>query len=128
MTTFLAIGVALAPVLAVIAFLKLADRIERRGLERAERQIILTDAIHRELGAIVAPTVERQRASGWRVGIAVPLDRPDMVATILRITDRVFGAAGEAYELLLTRQAVVRRPEVGHRWLPAAHRSAQRAA
>jgi len=128
MTTMLAIGFALVPVLGLIALLKMADRIERKSQERYERQILLTDAIHRELGAVVAPMVSRRRAGGWLVGIAVPFDRPDAVTTIVRITDHVFASLGEVYELMLSRQTVVRRPELSYRRGLAGERPTRRAA
>jgi hypothetical protein len=65
------------------------------GEARYARQIALTDAIHRELGAVAAPTVT-QRGGGWLVDMMVPLDSPATVAAILGVTERAFAAADGA--------------------------------
>jgi len=93
-TMFLTIAIATTPLLAVIGLLKLTDWREVRRAARVARQIELTDAIHRELGAVAAPTVKRRAAGGWLVRISVPLDRPALVAAILRVTEAVFTARG----------------------------------
>jgi hypothetical protein len=128
MTTMLAISFAVAPLLGLIALLRIVDRVEQRSQERYERQIILTEAIHRELGAVVAPVLSRRHGGGWIVEMAVPLDRPAAVATILRIVDWAFESTGEEYELALTRQRIVRRAEAAHRPAGTSGRPAQRAA
>lgn len=98
------IMIALLPFLAVWALLDLSRRIQRRREERVARQIALTDAIHWELGAIAAPTVTRRSGGGWRVSIAVPLERPAVVAAILRVTACHFAAekTAEQLEIVLT--------------------------
>jgi len=64
---------------------------------------MLTDAIHWELGAVAAPVVHRRPDGGWRVSMAVPIDQPAMVATLLRVTARHFAAekAAERLEIVL---------------------------
>jgi len=89
-TMLAAIAVALIPPVAIAMLLRLADRTQRKRDERIARQIELTDAIHRELGAIVAPTVEKGRSGGLAVRMTVPFDRPELVATLLTVTDQVF--------------------------------------
>jgi hypothetical protein len=128
MTTLLAISFAVAPLLGLIALLRIVDRVEQRSQERYERQIVVTEAIHRELGAVVAPVVYRRHGGGWIVEMAVPLDRPAAVATILRIADSVFESTGEDYELALTRQRIVRRAETAYRRAMASGTPARRAA
>ena len=59
--TLFTIAVGLAPFAAIFGMLRLVDRIGQRREARYARQIELTDAIHRELGAIVAPIVRRGR-------------------------------------------------------------------
>lgn len=96
-TMLAAILVALIPPVAIAMLLRLAERTQRKRDERIARQIELTDAIHRELGAIVAPTVEKRRGGGLVVRMTVPFDRPELVATLLTVTDQVFSRHGEAH-------------------------------
>ena len=132
MGALLAIGMTVALFAAVVGLLRLGERIGRRREARYARQIELTDAIHRELGAIAAPTVERRPGGGWRVRMMVPLDRPATVARLLRITDRLFGpeTGGSAppYEVVLTRQAIDRRSQAGGGPRPGAETITQVAA
>jgi hypothetical protein len=92
MTTLLASGIAVTPLVGIVGALWLAKRAEARRDARYARQIALTDAIHRELGAVAAPTVT-QRGGGWLVDMTVPLDSPATVAAILRVTERAFAPA-----------------------------------
>jgi hypothetical protein len=92
MTTLLGMAIAATPLLAIAGLLRLADWIQSRRDARYARQIALTDAIHRELGAVTAPTVTPRRGGGWLVQMVVPFDRPAMVAAILGITDRAFAS------------------------------------
>ena len=72
MTTLTAVLVVLAlPVAALVTLLKIVDVVQRRRDTRIARQIEVTDAIHAEFGAIVAPLVRRARG-GWRV--TLPMD------------------------------------------------------
>jgi hypothetical protein len=84
------IMIALLPFLAVWALLDLSRRIQRRREERVARQITLTDAIHRELGAVAAPEVTRSLGGTWTVSIRLPLHREGMVGVITRLTQDVF--------------------------------------
>ncbi len=103
-TMLLTMTVAATPLLAIAGLLRLMDWIQRGRDARYARQIELTDAIHRELGAAAAPTVERRRGGGWLVRMMVPLDRPAVVAAILRVTDQVFASpdASELLQIVLT--------------------------
>jgi hypothetical protein len=51
---------------------------------------MLTDAIHRELGAAAAPEVRRSWTRGWVVSVRLPLDREGTVSAITRITHDLF--------------------------------------
>ncbi|MEX2222644.1 MAG: hypothetical protein WEG40_12685 [Candidatus Rokuibacteriota bacterium] len=84
------IVIALIPFLAVWTLLELRRRIERRAQDRIARQIALTDAIHRELGAAAAPEVHRSWTRGWVVSVHLPLHREIVVAAITRITHDLF--------------------------------------
>jgi hypothetical protein len=84
------IMIALLPFLAVWALLDLSRRAQRRRDERIARQIALTDAIHRELGAAAAPEVTRSWTGAWTVSVRLPLHREVMVGVITRLTHDVF--------------------------------------
>ena len=108
------IAIALSPFLVVIALLRLADFVSARREASVARQIALTNAIHRELGAVAAPVVSRRPGGGWLVSMAVPLDRPGTTAAIVRITERMFAPAGggaDPLRILLTPAAT--RPVAG---------------
>ena len=87
------------PALAIVLLIKLSDRIRERRVVRYVWQVKLTDAIHWELGAVAAPTVERRLGGAWIVHMRLPFDRADMVASILSITDRVFASAASSGKL-----------------------------
>src|SRR5260370_18908605 len=59
------IMIALIPFLAIWGLLRLARAVEQRRDDRVARQIALTDAIHRELGAAAAPNVRRTWSGEW---------------------------------------------------------------
>src|SRR2546422_11612001 len=80
METLLAVVVVtLFPLAVVLAPLLLAGWVERRRAAVIARQVELTEAIHRDLGAVVAPFVTRRPGRRWRVRIAVPFERPAVV-------------------------------------------------
>ena len=91
-TLVLVVGV---PFALVSALLGLVEQVQRRRNRVIARQIALTDAIHRDLGAIAAPIVER-RLGGWRVAMAVPFERPGTVAGLVRVTHRFFARQNDA--------------------------------
>ena len=92
MTALPGIAMVVTLMLGLTGWLWLAERAQARRDARHARQITLTDAIHRELGAVAAPFVTRRRGK-WLVSMRVPLDRPAMVTAILSITEREFGPA-----------------------------------
>lgn len=99
MTTLLGMAIAATPLLAIAGLLRLTEWMQSRRNARYARQIALTDAIHRELGAVTAPTVKPRRGGGWLVHMMVPFDRPAMVAAILGVTDRAFASREASGEL-----------------------------
>jgi len=106
MGALLGIAVALTPLAVVVVLLKIADGAARRRQGEVARQIELTDEIHRELGAVAAPTVERGPGGAWIVTMRVPLERPGTVAALLRITHRVFARTAHApLRVVLTHDA-----------------------
>jgi hypothetical protein len=121
MTTLVAILMAAAPLLVVAGLLRVSDWMARCRVERLTRQIALTDAIHRELGAVAAPTLAGRPGRDLVVHLTLPFDRPAMIATILDITDRVVGARDGRER---SKYRIVLRPEPA----PAAAAPARRAA
>jgi hypothetical protein len=99
LVALVAFVVSFGPLLALAALL--TRRQAQREAEVA-RQIALTDALHARLGALLAPVV-RGRAGAWRVAVAVPFERPEVVATLLAAADEVLGRS--QYDVVLSRQA-----------------------
>ena len=81
---------ALLPFAALVGLLWLARVIREKREAGVARQIMLTDAIHRELGAAAAPEVRRSWTRGWIVSMRLPLDREETVGVITRITHDLF--------------------------------------
>ena len=74
------------------ALIAVAGRVQRAHREVVERQIAVTDAIHRELGAVVAPVVRRRGRHTWSVAVAAPLDRSVAVGRVLAVAYDALGA------------------------------------
>ena len=81
---------AATPFIVGGALLWITSRIRSRREACVARQIALTDAIHRELGAAAAPVVERSWIGAWTVTMAVPLERESLVGALSRITQELF--------------------------------------
>jgi hypothetical protein len=81
---------AMLPFLAIGALLWVTDRRARRRDTGVARQIALTDAIHRELGAVAAPDVRVGGSGEWVVSVRLPLHHERLVGTVTRITQDVF--------------------------------------
>lgn len=86
----LAAAAALLPFAAVGGLLWLAGRSRARRAAAIARQVALTDAIHRELGAAAAPEVRRGFTGEWIVTMALPLQHEGIVGAVTRITHDVF--------------------------------------
>ena len=86
----LASGVVLIalPVVVLLLILKAVDVVQRRRADVIARQIAVTDAIHREFGAIVAPTV-RRAGRGWRVTLPMDGRHPGMARIVELATETV---------------------------------------
>jgi len=93
------------PVAGLVALLKVLDFLERRRAATVARQIELTDAIHREFGAIVAPTVRRARG-GWRV--VLPMDA--RLAEAARIVELAAVTLGPTVEVVVVAPATATPP------------------
>lgn len=88
--TEMTIMIALIPFLVVWGLLRIVGAVERRREQSVSRQIALTDAIHRELGAVAAPQVRRSWTGEWVVSMRLALSRESTVGTIARITGELF--------------------------------------
>ena len=95
------------PIVAVVGLLKLVDALHARRARVIARQIEVTDAIHREFGAIVAPIVTRARG-GWRVTLALD-PRDPHAAAVVDLAARVFGAAATVEVALVASPTAERR-------------------
>ena len=111
MQTAVGLAVALAPVIAILGLLEWANRAARRREAVIGRQIALTDAIHRELGAVVAPEVSGSATRGWIVSVGVALRSESMVAAVARITDELFRRL-DAQDPPRVRLMLIARPPV----------------
>ena len=91
------IGLIVAVFGLPFVLIAVANRMERAHREVVERQIAVTDAIHRELGAIVAPVVRRRGRHTWTVAVAAPLDRSVAVGRMFALACDALGRdRGEA--------------------------------
>lgn len=98
------------PVTGLVTLLLMAGRRECAREARIARQVVVTDAIHRELGAVVAPVMTRRLGRGWRVGIAVPFESPAIVARVVAIVHETMLRDGPAmFDVVLTAQTPHRR-------------------
>lgn len=101
------LAVLILPMTFVAALLLATGRLQRAREAWVARQVALTDAIHRELGAVVSPFVRWRLGHGWRVEVAVPFEHPAIVARVIAITHaemlRTDGRAAR-FEVVLTAQ------------------------
>ena len=108
MLTALGVLAAVFPFILIGALLELVTRSQRARLAAAVRQVAVTDAIHRELGAVVAPVVRRGRWGRWQLLIAVPFERPDTVARVLEVAYQAFAPSERTppgrFEIVLSPQ------------------------
>ena len=87
-----AVAIALVLVTPALVIAAIAEAIEARRNARGRviaRQIRLTDAVHAELGAVVAPNVEKPAFRPWRVVFPMRAVRGADVSRLLSIADRV---------------------------------------
>ena len=102
METVLGLALAASPLALIGGLLVLVERRQARRQAEVARQVALTDALHARVGAAVAPVVERRRGA-WRISVALPVEQPAVLATVLRTVDEVFGRV--RYEIAVRRQA-----------------------
>jgi hypothetical protein len=95
--------VLLTPVAMLVVLLVALERRQRAHADVAARQIMLTDAVHAELGPIVSPVVEKRAFRPWRVVFAVPENRVREVGRLVAITERVLGGQLDDVHIVFTR-------------------------
>jgi hypothetical protein len=98
----------LIPAASLVAMLMVVDARQRARGRVIAHQIMLTDAIHAELGALVAPVVEKHVFRPWRVIYPMPDGRTTDVARLITIADRVLHAelrAPNDLHIVFTRSA-----------------------
>ena len=104
----LALSVALFPIALMAAALLAMERRARVRLAECARQIAVTDAVHAQLGAIVAPVVRRRLGGRWQLVIAVPFDDLDSVGRVVRAAYEGFDGPERAipgrFEIVLSPQ------------------------
>ncbi len=96
----------IVPCASVIAVLLIAGRVQRARELTIANQVAVTDAIHRELGAVVAPVVKKRIGRGWRLLVTVPFERPAIVGTVASIGYRTLAdrMTQGRIEIVLTSQ------------------------
>lgn len=110
MDTLLGLAAIVVPITALVLVPWFIDRVHEIREVSAHRQIVVTDAIHRELGPVVAPVVRKRPWGPWQLQIAVPFDRPGLVESVLRIARRALESlTSTPFEIVL-----VPRAEAGH--------------
>ena len=99
------VAVVMLPASLVVVALLAVGRMERARDARIARQVAVTDAIHRELGAVVAPVV-KQRFGRDRVEIAVPFESPATVGRVAAIAHATMFRTGgsRGIEIVLAAQ------------------------
>jgi hypothetical protein len=106
--TALAVAIVLViPVAVLIGLLQVATVLERRRGEVVARQIALSDAIHAELGPLVAPRVRRGRGGRWIAVLPVPPGQPQL-ELMIEIAQEMLGPAAEV--VLVTQEPALERP------------------
>ena len=108
LTLLVAATVVVLPFVAVVALLLVLGRLQRGREARVAQQIAVTEAIHRELGAVVAPSMSKRPWGPPRLVIPMPLERPHVVAAVLAIAHRVLrgwdGVSAQRIQIVVVPQ------------------------
>jgi hypothetical protein len=80
--------------LAVAAMVWLVDGLERRRFGRVLAEVQVTEAVHGELGPIVAPTVALPRARPWTVTMDLGPGEIRLAGRLTEIARRTLGDGG----------------------------------
>jgi hypothetical protein len=100
-----ALIIALMPFVTLAVLLLISTRLARVRAARLTSQVALTDAIHRELGAVVAPVIEPRAWRRPRLRIAVPFESPALVGRVVALADEALrGERAGSTEIVLVPQ------------------------
>lgn len=100
--TVLALGALLAWATGLaLALASLAELFDRRRLRRVVAQVAVTDAVHREVGALVAPVVSRRLGTPWTVSMALGSRELPAAGRLTAIARRVLGRDGAPVRVVL---------------------------
>src|SRR5262245_5552394 len=80
--------------LAVAAMVWLVDGLERRRLGRVLAEVRMTEAVHGELGPIVAPAVARHWGRPWTVRMGLGPGEIRFAGRLTEIARRTLGDGG----------------------------------
>jgi hypothetical protein len=108
LTALAVVTVLLVPMLALFGALRFVEARQRARARVIARQVQLTDAIHAELGAVVAPVVDKHAFRPWRVTFPLAQSRAGEVSRLIAITDRVLAderLSPEDVHIVFTRPA-----------------------
>ena len=101
MTTVLMVLIATSPIWFVVGLLWLAELRAGARARRVALQIQVTDAVHRELGAVAAPEVAARPGGGWCVRLRLP-GRPALIGPLVQIVERTMEhASPRPFEIVL---------------------------
>jgi len=138
MYTLLAVLVIAVPIALLVGMLRLVDWVQRRRYAAIARQIHLTETLHAQLGAALAPVVIKPLGRPWQVRVAAPLEAPEIVNTLLATVGDEFASRDpqrpEAFQIVLspreTPVARASRPAAAawqrHESTPWTHRASRR--
>ncbi len=105
------LAVVSLPVATVVGLLLLTARVERARARRTAWQVAVTNAIHREMGAVVAPTVTKRLGRACQLVLRVPFERPALVGRVLAIARRALvafaGPAADRVQIVLLPQCEI---------------------
>jgi hypothetical protein len=112
-TQVVVVVIAVLPFLAVAGLLWMSAVLRGVRAESIARQIALTDAIHRELGAAAAPEVRWSWGRGWIVSMRLPLRSEGTVGAVSRITHDVFRGLDRPDAMRLSLVLLAQEPRRG---------------
>ncbi len=117
MTVLIGLLISSLPIALMLALVAFVEWRDRRRQEAIARQIAITDAIHRHLGAVVAPTVEPSLTGPWRLAIATPFGRPDVIAAVVEIAHHAARAFERRAALAVRPMEIVLTPQEDSRMM-----------
>jgi hypothetical protein len=112
------------PLAAILILLGVSQRVRQARERVIARQVMLTDAVHRHLGAVVAPVVRKRPGRRWQVLMAVPPEHIGLEGRLVDLAHDTFGRELGELEVVLTRPggAPARARRLSPRAVPVAGR------